>query len=382
MRRLIPAVFILLLICVQAGAVNFVIDGKPAAVPGGVVSGKTLVDPVALCKALGIGISYDAAKKQYVVSTRSQAGAQGTAQMAGDWAEMGKEYSLGKGNPMNFALRSAEFVASRVRVGEKAYFPKGNEKFLVLHYTIHNPQKSEQSANWNTFDFTAVDATNQNREFSQEVGQEANSLPLGSMDLKPAQKVEVYTYIVVPAAGEIPKLIVKRGEGPVLRYDLRGKVKPLAAPIADPADATGCTALKEVPAQLGVYYPTGLFDVKVESASYTSETYADHEPQQGTRHLVLNASFKNQTGESQYVGWATFIPKVVTKGGETIAYNEYLLNASRDESLRGDVPAGQEIRGRFFFQVRDDDPAAKLLVQEGPDRDENRRFVVDLSAVK
>ncbi|HUV05063.1 MAG TPA: DUF4352 domain-containing protein [Armatimonadota bacterium] len=382
MKRVIPVSLILLLICVQAGAATFVINGKQVTIPSTVAGGKTYVDPVALCKALGLTITYDTAKKQYVVSTQSQVGAQGTAQMAGDWAEMGKEYSLGKGNPMNFALRSAEFSASRVRIGEEVFFPKGNEKFLVLHYTVHNPQKSEQSASWNTFDFTAVDATNQNREFSQEVGQEANSLPLGSMYLKPAQKVEVYTFIVVPAAGEIPKLIVKRGEGAVLRYDLRGKVKPLAAPFADPSDTTGSTALSEVPVQLGVYCPTGLFDVKVEPASYTSESYADREPKAGSRHLVVNVSFKNQTGEAQYVGWNTFTPKVVTKGGETIAYNENLLNASRDESLRGDVPAGQEIRGRFFFQVRNDDLAAKLLIQEGADRDENRRFAVDLSTIR
>ena len=141
-----------------------------------------------------------------------------------------------------------------------------------------------------------VDATNANREYSQNIGQEADSLALGTMSLKPAQKVDLYTYIVVAAGGEIPKLIVKRGDGPVLRYDLRGKVKALPAPFADPSDSTGSTALKEVPAQMAAYAPTGVFDVKVESATYTDATYADHEPEEGTRHLLVTVAIKIRPG--------------------------------------------------------------------------------------
>jgi hypothetical protein len=380
MRSVILVLTILLGACLQAEADVFVINGKPVNLPVTVQGGKSLVDAVAFAKALGATITYDSAKKQFVVTTAAGVGAQGTGQMAGEWAEMGKEYSLGKGDPMNFALRSAEFVASRVRIGEQAFFPKADEKLLVLHYTAHNPQQTERDVDWDTFNFTVVDATNANREYSQNVGQEANSLSLGSMSLKPAQKVDLYTFIVVAAGGEIPKLIVKRGDGPVLRYDLRGKVKALPAPFADPSDSTGATALKEVPAQMGTYVPTGLFDVKVESAAYTDATYADHEPEEGTRHLLVTVAIKNQTGESQTVNWDTFRPRVVTAGGETIPYNENLLHATRDEALSSELAAGQEIRGRFFFQVRKDDLAAKLILQEGSDEDANRRFVVGLTA--
>ena len=59
----------------------------------------------------------------------------------------------------------------------------------------------------------------------------------------------------------------------------------------------------------------------------------------------------------------------MTAGGDTIPYNENLLHATRDEALDSQVAAGQEIRGRFFFQVHKEDLAAKLVLQGGPDGD-------------
>ena len=51
---------------------------------------------------------------------------------------------------------------------------------------------------------------------------------------------------MVPAAGVVPKLIVEREQGaPVIRYDLRGKVKALPQPFADPSDTTGATARED-----------------------------------------------------------------------------------------------------------------------------------------
>ena len=306
---------------------------------------------------------------------------QGTSQMAGEWAEMGKEYTINPNDPMNFTLRSAEFLATRIKIGNEIYYPKGDEKFLVLHYTIHNPQDSEKNATWNTFDFTAVDATNENREYSQYVGQEDNSLEIGNIDLKPAQEIKAYTFIIVPAKGVIPKLIVKRGDAPVLRFDLKGKVTPLAAPYADPSDPTGCTALKEVPAVMGTWYPTGRFDIRLDSASYTNETYVEYAPEEGRHHLLLNVTIKNPAGAAQNIAWSTFNPEVKVESGEKIEYNQNLLHSKRDEVLNADLDPDQEIKARFFFQVYTDDPAAKFIILDGYDEG-NRKFVFDVSSVK
>jgi hypothetical protein len=302
-------------------------------------------------------------------------------QMAGEWAEIGKEYTLGEGDQMNFELRSVEFVASRVIIGEDIFVPKGDEKLLVIHYTIHNPQSEEREAAWNTFDFTAIDSSNQNNEYSQFVGQEDNSLELGSFSLKPAQEVKVYTFITVPAKGVIPKLIVKKYDGPVLRYDLKDKVTPLPAPYADPADTTGFTALKEVPWPTGTYCPTGMFDIRLDSATYTNETYAEYVPEEGTHHLLLDVTIKNPSGANQTVYWSTFEPKIKTTDGESIEYNQILLHAKRDEVLDAELEPGQEVHARFFFQIYKDDPAAKFSVREGSDEN-NRQYSFDVSGIE
>jgi hypothetical protein len=293
---------------------------------------------------------------------------EGTQQMEGQWGEIGKEYTLGKAenDPMNFTLRSVEFVTTRVTVGDNTWVPKGNEKFLVLHYTIHNPQNEERSASWNSFDFTAIDSTNQSNEFTQNVGQEDNSLEIGgSFSLKPAQEVKVYTFIIVPAKGVVPKLIVKRGEGPVLRYDLKDKVAPLAAPYADPSDLTGFTSLADVPSVMGTFYPIGMFDFRLDSVSYTGDTINEMTPEEGSQFLVLNVTFKNMTGEKQSVYFNAFNPSVKAESGESIDFNQYLLSATRDSELSTEVNPGQEIKGRMFFQVFTDDPATNFVMVEG-----------------
>jgi hypothetical protein len=141
-----------------------------------------------------------------------------------------------------------------VNIDTSVYAPSAEEKLLVLRYTIHNPNKTERRYYWSTVGFTAVDAMNQNREFVQNAGSRETGEAL-NVNLKPAQKVEAYTVIKVPAKGVVPKLIVKPESGGVIRYDLRGVAKPLTAPFADPADKTGATALKEIPGQNGQYYP-------------------------------------------------------------------------------------------------------------------------------
>lgn len=370
----------LLGLTVQAAhAQSFVINGKVVKLQTIAKAGKTYVDVGAFARALGASITYDKAKKQYTVTiSRAQSGAQGTTQLEGGWGEFGKEYTLGKSDPMNFALRSAEFTVSRVRVGEDVDFPKAGEKFLVLHYTFHNPQRTECRVLWSTFDFTAVDATNTNREYSQNVGQELNSQPL-DMDLKPAQKIDVYTYIAVPASGPVPKLIVKSSDDLVIRYDLRGKVKPLAAPLADPADPSGASALEEVPAQMNVYYPTGVYDVQLVSAAYAQQPMLGDAPGSGMRYLVFTFMVKNQAARSESLDWGVFLPKLRTQDGDNIEWNENLLHGSQDESFEMELDPGQEARVRIYFEVRNGSFGKTLFIQEDP---EGRRYAFDVSGVK
>lgn len=364
----------------MAAAQTVVINGKMVKLPVLMKGSAIYVDAAALAKALGAGVTLDKAKKRLVIVTAgaAQQSVAGTGQLPGGWGEFGKEYTLGEGSSrMNIAVKSAEFTGSRVYVGDRTFYPKAGEKLMVIRYTIHNPQASDMSASWSTFGFTAVDATDQNREYSQWVGAETNSQKL-DMYLKPGQKVEAYTYIVVPAAGEIPKLIVLGSGKSVLRFDLRGKVKPLSAPFADPSDTTGSTALAKVPAQMGVWYPTGGFDFRLDSAQFTTGPIRENNPAEGKRYLVLNASIRNKMRSSESLGWSRYGLKLATSEGNA-AWNQWLLQSGRDEGLSKYLDPDEETKGRYYFEIYSNETPQTLTVQEAGDC---RPLVYDLSGVK
>ena len=193
----------------------------------------------------------NAAAKKKPVKPQPKKPQAATVRLAGDNGEFGTVYSISKRSPIYFRLKSAEFTTNQVVIGNQVYVPKANEKLLILHFTVQNPQKTELYVRWDSLRFTAVDKTNTNCEGNNDWGDADD--PKHSqvaMNLKPTQTVNLITPIVVPANSIVPKLMVlpsDEGDGPVLRYDLSGNIKnkvtPLTAPIADPADATGSLSL-------------------------------------------------------------------------------------------------------------------------------------------
>ena len=177
----------------------------------------------------------------------------------------------------------------------------------------------------------------------------------------------------------MPKLIVKSSDELVIRYDLRGKVKGLAAPFADPADKSGASALSDVPAVVGTYCPVGTWDVRLDSATYTTDAIKGEAPENGARYLVLGVMVKNPTKSGTAVGWNTFRPKVRATDGENLEWNQEMLYASRDETLSMNVEPGQEAKARYYFMVPSGSTAKQFSVQLD---DEARRFTWDVSGAK
>ena len=158
----------------------------------------------------------------------------GTTQLPGDFGKMGTTYTIGKSEPVNFTLKSADYSITPWMVGGSVSVPKANQKLLILHYTIQNPLPKEQSYSGNRVRFTTVDAQDENQEMISSIAREGTTENL-TISLKPAQKIDVTAAIMVSADGVVPKLIVEREQGaPVIRYDLRGKVTPLPPSIAPP----------------------------------------------------------------------------------------------------------------------------------------------------
>ena len=262
--------------------------------------------------------------------------------------------------------------------------PRSDQKLLVLHYSVQNPTPRDLSLYWGDMTFTAVDAKDVNHKFVGNISREGTTDEL-NLSLKPAQRIDVYTAILVPAGGEVPKLIVEREAGaPVIRYDLRGKVKGIPAPFADPSDSTGATARSEIPAAVGINYPTGEYDIRLDSVGYTKQTISGREPGAGTRFFTAIFTIKNRTTSDKEYYWGYFAPEVIDADGEKVAYNQQLMKATRDEIANGKLKPGEEARVRFFFALPDN-VAARTLKQSvfySLSSQHARTFAFDVSSAK
>lgn len=303
---------------------------------------------------------------------------QGTTQLKGEYAELAKTYTLGKEYPMNLTLKSAEYSIDPVRIGDSLYVPSVDEKLLILHMTYHNPQPSERYVRWDTFGFTVVDPQSQNHDGLNDLGSEETKAGV-SMDLKPAQKINVFGVMTVPAAGEMPKLIIKASDNLVLRYDLRGVVKGLPAQYADPADKTGATPLSTITGQAGTYYPVGMFSFKLNKAEYSSASKIEgSELSEGERFLIVQFSLKNISGREQYFRWDTFDRKLIDVDGVEVGSCVDVFQASKDKSFSNNIKPDQELTLRYAFSVPNDTDVKTFSVVSG----NGRTFAFDISGTK
>lgn len=368
-----------------AATPSFIINGKGIKLETLEKNGKVYAEVVSLTKALGAAVTFDKAKNQFVIVTPTNAAptVAGTTQLTGDAAELGKSYTLGKNYPLNFLLRSVEYSVTRVTVGTEVYAPNMDQKLLILHFTVQNPLKQDQVFSYGDFRFTAVDSKDISYIFDSYVAREGTS-ELLDLNLKPAQKIDVVAVWAIPAVGSIPKLIVQRGEelsAPLLRFDLRNKIKPLIAPFVDPNDTGGSSALYEVPAKIGVYYPLKIFDLKLESIQFSANAINQTMPSEGKRYLIAVFAIKNGTGastapSSYSSGAFSFILR--DTDGEKTEFNGYLIKTSRDEPTEGYLKSGEEYRFRVYFELGQEQSGKVLYVSDKY----SRVYAIDISSLK
>jgi hypothetical protein len=232
----------------------------------------------------------------------------GTSQLPGEWCQFAKAYTLGTraaGNAMNVTLKSAEYTISQIKVGSSVFRPQEGEKFLVIHYTLHNPLPQEQGVGYATITWTAVDAAgkDRNQEYLGVGVEDAKHSQLDQV-LKPAQKIEVFAIIRVDGYGPVPKLMAARYEvtKPVARYDLKGKVTALPLPYSDPTDTTGATMLKQIPGVVGQSYITGDFETKVDKVEFVDPPLADEGYDIGTVYALITLECKYWGDSSGGIG--------------------------------------------------------------------------------
>jgi hypothetical protein len=295
-----------------------------------------------------------------------------------DEAVLGQDYTLGKTSPITVTLDSAEYTTDRIRIGDDAEIPDADKKFLVLRYTLRNPRSVEQVVREDTLSFTVVDSTGANHGAARSMGEESTGEDL-NVSLKPGQKVSAYSYIIVPAKGAIPRLVVKSPDDMVLFYDLRGKVKLLTGPALDPAAKDGASALSEVPAEFGKTYQVGVFDVTVLGAEYSASPPSGPEPYEGYRTLVVTATFRNAHPQAQLLRDGSFCVKCTDRSGVDIPSDSVLLDASRGEPFGCYVSYGKEPKVWVCLQMDKERSIARLALSHYM---HSRVYVYDLTALK
>ena len=356
MRSMLVA---LLCICATAWAVatTVTVNGKTVTVPVIKQNGKVFVDIAALAKLLGGSATFNAGADAVALSLPSGGiGSIGASELPGEDGKLGTIYTLRKHEPVFFCLQSVEYSTTPVALDGGLYMPNPDEKLLVLHFTVQNPnQKEDLLARNHILRIIAVDSTDTNITCDGWGNPETHA----SIDirLKPAQKISCYAVIPVPAKNPVPKLIIQpdwNNDGGVLRFDLHGKVKPLTAPYADPADASGATPLTEVPAECNKPYPFASLEVTLQKMEYTTTVRSDDKLKDGERALMLTWHVKNLHPDKEQIRDSTFSRKLVSVDGEELACNSDVLFPSSLRPVDQAIPPGGELTLKCYFKVPKD----------------------------
>lgn len=317
-----------------------------------------------------------------------------STQLPGEFGKFGTVYAVGREAPLHVTLKSAEYLAGRVEhnnklLGYSSAVPSATEKLLVLRFRVQNPNRG---ADVRVFDgalnFTVVGPTDENYEPATGIMREG-TIEGVDQGLKPAQAMDLYLAFKVPAAGEMPKLIVRRGSdeaAPVVRYDLRGKVKPLPAPYADPSDARGATPPAAIPARAATYYPLLHHDVRFDGAvTFGDQAVANQKPPEGMRWAVVGLTFRGDSSNAP-LGSGSLLAKLKTEDGETFGtfgFDELvqasLLRAGRDAAFDGPIPRSEEQKARLFFAVPTGAKIKSLSLAPAQPDWQGRPYIFDLA---
>jgi hypothetical protein len=366
------------------------VNGKATSKPA-IRQGNETYIPLSTLVAAGVPVKTSGSRIEITLNAGNTTDAVSSATaLVGGAGELGKTYTIGTRDPLNFTLKSAEFSVKRLQIGSSKFAPDVSEKLLILHFTVQNPQKKDLEFSTFNLRFTAVDSKDVN--FSPEpygspyVAREGEFVPL-KVRLKPTQKIDAYAVLTISSAGVIPKLIVQSSsnndQAPVVRYDLKDKVKALPAPYNDPSDPSGATALPSINAKPGEFVPMRFSSLRLDGASF-AETFNQRAAGTGKRWLIVTMTIKNDvpTGTANLdVGDCSFGVVLTASDNEADTVQRCglaIYKGGREERLRLEVTPGNESALRLVFEVPSDVTGKSLAITE----EKARTVVFDLSGLK
>lgn len=300
-------------------------------------------------------------------------------EMPGQWGELGRNYTTtGRGHKLLYRVTALEYRVDPVIIGKEAYAPKADEKLLVVHYVLQNAQTTNYTVSWSSLTMTVVDSTEATCKGVPAMGNEIDKQPV-NIELKPAQKIEVYRVFRVAAAGPAKKLIVYRVEPPVVRFDLVEKCKPtpLAKELADPADATGATPAQPLAAKLGQKLPLGPLQITVDSWQPGQPTCEGKAPKEGRQWVYVTATATNLAPEEERLQFSAIRPRLLV-GEDQIKSRMGLWQVETDQVLKPGVLApGASRTIRWVFDAPAELTAPKLALEW---QSTDRQAVLELPA--
>lgn len=268
----------------------------------------------------------------------------GTVQMPGDNGKVGVTYQLGaKGDELHVTLDSAE-LATRFNVMEDTYVARANQRLLVLTYTVHNPQKRDMSVGWASVKFTAVSPDDENFECSSYLYHPERRTRF-DISLKPAQKSKVMVVFPIHGTGPVTKLIMQRGDAPVVRYDLRTALKPLKSTFSP----NGIDLLQAGTGTLNQPFDVGPWDIVVEKIEKVTGQVGAYSSNDEQDLFLVTAKFTNTLLRPHNLTWNTFEPSVTDENGEALDWVSDFYTMTGNKTLNMDVDGGATVRGKWVF---------------------------------
>ena len=277
--------------------------------------------------------------------------------MAGSAGAIGAPVRVGR---YQMILTGASF-ATRLATVDNTYLAEKGKKLLILNFTVQNPGKVDLGYDWSSIAFSVVGAGTDNFEYENAVFN-PEKLSGVNVELKPAQKIPLIAFIQVPANDPIPKLIAKSENAPVVRYDLKGKVKKYTGPYAS---ADGVTVLENGVGKLGEKAEAGLFDISVDKVEEASGPLGNIEAPEGRKLVVVSVTYTNPTKQDQALDWGAYEGAMVDANDESFEWVNDLLRGVGNEPLNTTLKPGQTVKGRMVFFASKDATPAKLTLSYG-----------------
>ncbi len=288
--------------------------------------------------------------------------------------KLGTVYNMRETNPLQLNVKKLDYTTAQVNIGENCYVPTADEKLMLAHFSIKNPTTANIPLRGDSLKFVAADAAGNNFEATSDWANTIDSKIIDTQLLQ-NQQLECIAVIKLNAKDRAVKLqVISPDNSPILEFPLLGDfsavnpVTPLPAPIADPADKTGSTALTLVPGQLNATYPYKQYEVTVEKSEYATNAF-NHAPlRAGKQFMIFTLLVKNKSTIEANLRFDTFKAILSSANGQEFTYGGDLYSETGNRRVDTTVKPGNEARVHLFFRVPKESTPMKLTLREDDSR--------------